>query len=190
MNHIKTFLSKVWTKIEDILAKYLAYIIITAIPVLIVLLWNWSFSKHSVELYGWVWLSTPLVVVVVVIVIHSLSKNRLKNYRSDEIFGMIWKWNDVPESTSDEYLGITPLCPKCFHGLEYGFGQHLPEFRCPHCSFSEEMFIEDFHGNPTFGYDSIIKRAYNETKRRIESGDYKKAKQRIKSLRNKSEEGG
>ena len=177
------FVSKVWKKIEDVLANYLAHIIIAAILVLIVLLRNWSFSKHTVELYGLVWLSVPLSVVFVGVMIRSLSQSRLKNYRRDEIFGLIWKWNDSQESTSDEYLGLTALCPRCFHELGCDVVRDLPEFRCPNCSFSAEMFIEDFHGNPIYGYNRIVKRAHEEKERRIESGEYKKAKQRIKKSR-------
>ena len=189
MNWIKELVGKVWENIEDQLAKYIAYISIAIFLVLVLSLRNWAFSKHTVELYGWVWLSTPLLVIFLALIICSLFRNRLKNYRRDEIYGVIWKWNDYPESTSDDYYGLTPLCPKCFHDLEYAVPEALPEFRCPNCSFSEEMFIEDFHGNPIYGYDKTIKRAYKETERRIESGDYKKAKQRIKMLRNKLKNG-
>ena len=187
MNWIKELVGKVWENIEDQLAKYIAYISIAIFLVLVLSLRNWAFSKHTVELYGWVWLSTPLLVIFLALIICSLFRNRLKNYRRDEIYGVIWKWNDYPESTSDDYYGLGPFCPKCFHGLKYGVVRQLPEFRCPQCSFSTDMLIEDFHGMAIWGYDGIVKRAHEEKERRIETGEYKKAKQRIKILRNNLE---
>ena len=185
MNWLKEFVNKAWKNIEDQSAKYLAYTVITIFLVLILSLRNWSVSKHTVELYGWVWLSIPLFVVFVALIIYSLSQNKLNNYRRDEIYEMIWKWNDYPESTSDEYLGLTPLCPKCFHELRYTIVQSAPTFICANCSFSTETIIDDVNGRIVYNYDQIIKRVYKETERRIESGDYRKAKKRIKMLRDK-----
>jgi len=50
------FVSKIWDKIEDHLAKYVAGLIIVVFLSLCLLLWKWCFTKHSLELYGLFWL--------------------------------------------------------------------------------------------------------------------------------------
>lgn len=63
---IKQFGLKVWNEIENNLAKYIAGIIIVIFLAVCLLLWEWSLTKHSLKLYGFIWLFLSILSIVLI----------------------------------------------------------------------------------------------------------------------------
>ena len=60
---IKKFGLRIWDKIEDHLAKCIAGVIIAFFVVAALVFWKWLTSKHSLEMYGGVWIVTFFAIM-------------------------------------------------------------------------------------------------------------------------------
>jgi hypothetical protein len=65
MDRIKSFVLKIWDKVQDHLASYIARYILLLLGVIFLIicfsLRKWAFTKHSLEIYGWGWLAISLL---------------------------------------------------------------------------------------------------------------------------------
>ena len=109
------------------------------------------------------------------------------NYNRDEIFGIIWKWENFQTHTGEEPRKLTPLCPKCSFELEGAFVKGLLGFVCPSCSFSKDIIIIDVDGEIIHEMGKVYKYVDKEIERRIDTDDFRYAKKRIKILTKKSQ---
>lgn len=67
---IKNFGLKIWDDVENHLARYVAGIVGVILLAVYSLVWKWSSAKHSLTLYGWLWLL--LIFAFLASIIHSL----------------------------------------------------------------------------------------------------------------------
>lgn len=74
---IKKFCLRIWDKIEDHLAKYIAGVIIAIFVIVSIIFWKWLIAKHSLELYGAVWVIASLAVASLPILLFLLIKRRV-----------------------------------------------------------------------------------------------------------------
>ena len=95
-------------------------------------------------------------------------ENNLGLYKSDFLFGMLWKWsfintNDLPSQD------LWCFCPNCATRLVYKLGYNGKEmttnFLCENCGFSSKQFV----GNNTAALNTVIR----EIERRINTGEWK-----------------
>ena len=81
---IKKFGLKIWNKIEDHLAKYIAGGIIVIFVVLCIVSWEWLRAKHSLEMFGWLWILILFLLVSLPVLIFWLFTRRKILYEEDE----------------------------------------------------------------------------------------------------------
>jgi len=62
---IKRFCSKVLNRIEERLANVAAGILILVVPGLCIIFWKWLKTKHSLAMYGFLWIAVPFVLICV-----------------------------------------------------------------------------------------------------------------------------
>ena len=60
---IKKFGLRIWSKIEDHLAKYIAGVIIAISVIACISSGKWLTSKHSLEMYGFVWIAIIVGII-------------------------------------------------------------------------------------------------------------------------------
>lgn len=65
----KSFCLKVWSKIVDHLAGFVACVIIVVFCTLCVTFWGWMKTKHQLNLYGWIWLIALLVLSFLTVIV-------------------------------------------------------------------------------------------------------------------------
>ena len=90
---IKRFFFKICSKIEDRLAAYIASGIIIVVLVICIVFWEWIKTKHSLEVYGWLWVLISVVILFLVVFFFRSMLNdrgRLKNPR--DIVSAINAW--------------------------------------------------------------------------------------------------
>ena len=99
----KNFLLKVLNKIEEHVATVLAGAIFLIGSVLCIVFWEWAKTEHSLELYGWVWLSISLLFLL--LLIYSL-------YSVCGKFRRIKEPSDVRNALSKWWRHCTDQCPQ------------------------------------------------------------------------------
>ena len=83
---IKEFCFKVLNKIEDHLATVVASGLILIVTILCIIFWEWVKTKHSLEMYGWMWTVDVFTLGALPIFIFWLlqKKDPKISYRKDE----------------------------------------------------------------------------------------------------------
>lgn len=90
---IKKFLLRIWNEVENHLAKYIAAFIIIAFLVVCIAFCRWMVVKHSLELYGWLWILIPSLVVALSVLIFWLATRQKILYESEgDIKNILRKW--------------------------------------------------------------------------------------------------
>ena len=108
---IRKFGLKIWSKIENHLAGYIAVIIILIFLAACSLLWEWSSTKHSLEMYGWTWLLLSIFFIsLLCYFMFSLLRERARLKDPDDIKGAIEDWlvrgHDVEKDTQYFFRGL------------------------------------------------------------------------------------
>ncbi|MHC4630662.1 MAG: hypothetical protein ACYS9C_05260 [Planctomycetota bacterium] len=80
---IKKFCLRIWDKIEDHLAKYISGLIIAFFTIALIILRKWLAAKHSLKMYGWLWILILFTLVSVPVLIFWLLKRRKILYEED-----------------------------------------------------------------------------------------------------------
>ena len=78
---IKKFGLRIWDKIEDHLAKCIAGVIIAFFVVAALIFWKWLTSKHSLEMYGGVWIVTFFAMVFLSVLVFWLVGRKPRNQK-------------------------------------------------------------------------------------------------------------
>ncbi len=101
LERIRQFVARVWDKVEDRLAGYIAGFIVFAFLAAILFSWRWSSTKHSLELYGWIWLLLSIFLIfLLVYFLFSVLRDR----------GRLTEPKDIEAALEDWFA----------HGDEYG----------------------------------------------------------------------
>ena len=140
INFIKSFGLKIWDKVKDHLASYIARYILLLLGFIFLIIFfflrKWAFTKHPLEIYGWTWL---LILSIFLFLFRYFlrsilrDRGRLKNQR--DIINAIDNWfskdiNGRPPIYSEGPFYFS-LVEKNLN-LKRGSRKYLPMVACKH----------------------------------------------------------
>jgi len=122
------------------------------------------------------WLFTMFAFgVLVTCLLVRIANKRIKSYVMDEVHGLVWEWDNFQAKTDEPPpANLTPLCPNCW--AELPASDTTLEYHCVSCGFKKGY--NSYHR-------SLLKSVKIEIERRRRTGDWKQAKNRIKTIKNK-----
>ncbi len=142
----------------------------------IAILWNYLLSRTLIPnslLCLLIILAIPTILGIIKFFFRSKlqrrsDENKLVLYKSDVVFGMLWRWPFITEENLPS-RDLWCFCPSCATRLidKLGFNgsEMTTNFHCENCGFISRKFI----GNR----DSALKTVIREIERRINTGEWK-----------------
>ncbi len=130
-------------------------------------------AEVTIPLY-WLLTMFALGVLVTRVLIWKANKKTktLSDYDRDEVSGFVWEWSN---STLGLPRRFTPLCPKCLAELLFvADGSDKTHYRCISCGFKK---------NCNMDHDVLLKFVEIEIDKRIRTGDWKNAENRVKAIK-------